>query len=521
MALLQRLQHTDREAEKRLLTGLIVSDKILSNLRTFIQPEIFELEVGKLVSQWIISYYDTYKQSPKKHIKDIYEVEKGKIKRGLDDEVSQFLTKLSEDYLSDGGPEGINEDFIIDKGRQYLKERNLRKIATDINSLLDIGRVDEAEKKYEESKKVIQEVSYRWTAPFDDPQFINSVFEESETPLFRMKGQLGSLVGDLRRGWLFVLMGPMKRGKTWGLQDIAFDAMFSRKRVAYISLEMKDRHLAPRMYKQLGAFGDESGDYIFPCFDCCNNQDNSCNKHIRENKAKFPGCFDPHKKTQYKPCTACRKIESEKKDFLPTVWHFIADRPKLSLPNTRKELKKFQRTFGKNLLRLISFPAFSATMKDVDEQLNELERDEGFIPDVIITDYGGIMAPEHYYGDPRHNIDDIFKAHKRMAGERSALVVSGVQSLGMGRSALNKDMQDETDIGANAYILAHVDILMALDQNVEEKESGVWRMGILEHRWKKFNKRRQAMVLQQLELGMPSIDSEIIYWSGGKKAEDE
>jgi replicative DNA helicase len=159
-------------------------------------------------------------------------------------------------------------------------------------------------------------------------------------------------------------------------------------------------------------------------------------------------------------------------------------------------------------------------MADVDEALDDLERVEGFIPDVIITDYASIIRPEKKYNDPRHDVDDIFKAHKRLAQTRSALVVTGAQSLGAGRSALNKDMQGEEDVGVNAYILAHVDIMMTLDQTPDEKEKGIWRMGVVEHRWKPFNKRRQVMALQQLELGLPVMDTEIIYYKSGGKKED-
>jgi hypothetical protein len=63
--------------------------------------------------------------------------------------------------------------------------------------------------------------------------------------------------------------------------------------------------------------------------------------------------------------------------------------------------------------------------------------------------------------------------------------------------------------------------MMTLDQTPDEKEAGIWRMGIIEHRWRRFNKRRQVMVLQQLELGMPSLDTEIIYWSGKSNKEKD
>jgi hypothetical protein len=514
--MLRRSHRPDKDVEKRLLTGIIISDKVAAHLLPYSQPDVFELEVSKNIIRWIIEYYDKYKCAPKKHIQDLYESEKGKLKQGLDEEVGLFLAKLSEEYLTEGGPDGVNEDFIIDRGKKYLKERHLRRVGEGITSLLDIGKGEEAEKFYVNSRKIVEAVDYRWSKPMDDPQFLNRVFEEKEVPLFRMKGHLGDLLGDFQRGWLIALMGPMKRGKTWALQDFALDAMISRKRVAMMSFEMKDKHQAVRIYKQLGVMGDEGKEYIFPCFDCLNNQDNSCNMSSRTNHVAAPSKFDPKTPGDYQPCTACRKIQGGG-NFLATTWFFVADRPKLTLPNTRKEIKKFKKMFGKNLLRMISFPAYSATMADVEESLDELERVEGFIPDVIITDYASIIRPEHRYNDPRHDVDDIFKAHKRLAQSRSALVITGAQSLGTGRAALSKDMQDETDIGVNAYILAHVDIMMTLDQTPDEKEKGIWRMGVVEHRWKHFNKRRQVMALQQLELGLPIMDTEIIYYRGGNK----
>jgi len=515
--MLRRIHRSDKGVEKRIITGMIISDKVITHLAPFADPNVFELEVSKNIVRWILDYFDRYKSAPKNHIKDLYETEKGKLKQGLDEEIELFLAKLSEEYLSEGGPDGVNDDFIIDKGKEYLKTQHLRRTAEGITALLDIGKTEEAEKFYESKKKIVDEVTYKWSKPLDDPNFLNSVFEEKEVPLFRMKGKLGDLLGDLHRGWLITVMGPAKRGKTWILENFAFDAMMSRKRVAMLSFEMKDKHQATRMYKELGVMGegDENQGYIYPSFDCLNNQDNSCNNLERMNRETRPPKFDPKAPGRYRPCTACRKIPGGG-NFLATTWFFVADRPKLSLPNTRKEIKRFNKMFGKDLLRMISFPAYSATMSDVEDQLDELERIEGFIPDVIITDYASIILSERKFNDPRHDVDDVFKAHKRLAQSRSALVVTGAQSLGSGRSALTKDLQDESDIGVNAYILAHVDIMMSLDQTPEEKEKGVWRTGVLEHRWKRFNKRRQVMMLQQLELGQPIIDTEFVFYDGNK-----
>jgi replicative DNA helicase len=164
---------------------------------------------------------------------------------------------------------------------------------------------------------------------------------------------------------------------------------------------------------------------------------------------------------------------------------------------------------GSNLLRLISYPAFSASLTDVEDDLEKLEIQEGFIPDIIIVDYADILAPEGKHREYRHQIDEIWKRLKGMAEERSCLVVTGSQS---NRMSMDKEILEEKDTAEDARKLAHTDVMLTLNQTSKEKEQGVWRVGILEHRWKKFNKRQQLMALQKFEIGQPILDGEIIYY---------
>lgn len=503
MPLLRRLHKTDHDIEKRILIGLILSTKVLEKLHPFLQPKILELDLSKEVSKWILDYYSKYKQAPKGHIKDLYLIAKPKLRPVVAEEMEQFLSKLSEEYLSETSPEGINEDFIIDRGLQYLRERHLRQMVEEVNALLETGEVQKAEQLAEGRKKIILESEYRWVKPLDDLRYLNSVFDEKENPLIEFKGKLGELVGPLYRGWLLGVMGPFKRGKTWDLQDIAFDGILSRLRVAFASLEMQDKHQSTRLYSQVGRFGGFEGLYKIPCFDCCSNQDNSCIKTIRVNGEPRPEKFQPNQ--TYKPCTACRGTE----DFVVTTWFTLQKRPALTRKNARKELGKLQKMVGSNLFRLISYPAFTATLSNVEEDLERLEIQEGFIPDILVIDYADILEAENKKDEYRHRIDMIWKRLKGMAFERSCLVVTGSQS---NRASTDKEVLSEKDTAEDARKLAHTDVMLTLNQTDKEKDQGVWRIGVLEHRWKQFNKRRQLMALQQFEIGQPILDGEIIYY---------
>jgi hypothetical protein len=215
----------------------------------------------------------------------------------------------------------------------------------------------------------------------------------------------------------------------------------------------------------------------------------------------------------YKPCTACRDVPDEKEDFLVTTWFTMQEHSALTRTNVRKELSRFQRMFGSNLFRLISYPAFSATLTDVERDLEKLETHDNFIPDVIVIDYADVLAPENKKDEYRHRIDMIWKRLKGMANERSCLVVSGSQG---NRASTDKEILDEKDMAEEARKLAHADVWLALNQSHKEKERGVWRIGILEHRWRQFSKRRQLLALQQLSIGQPILDGEIIYYEREK-----
>ena len=62
-----------------------------------------------------------------------------------------------------------------------------------------------------------------------------------------------------------------------------------------------------------------------------------------------------------------------------------------------------------------------------------------------------------------------------------------------------------------------MDLKIAINQTPDEEEGGVMRLGVIAHRHRKRSTKREAMVLQQLTIGLPMIDSEW-YWKGkGKK----
>jgi replicative DNA helicase len=503
----------DPGIEKKMLTGLIVSDKVAGHICPILTPRILDADSSKIVAQWIVEFYTTYRKAPGKMIQDIYEIRKDEL--NIDDKeiISEFLNDLSEDYLNNGS--SLNEDYILDESMKHLKRLHLTKVGQEVMHLASSGRVDDAEKRLEKFREMMgwSRLS-KWVKPFDDMEFINEVFDSNETDeLFQFAGELGRLVGPAKRGWLVGLMGPMKRGKTWGFQNIALEAVTNKLRTAFISLEMTAEQMALRQYMSLGSFTESDNDLIFPCFDCIKNASNSCSNPHRTNAEDRPPFFDPAH--PYQPCTWCRT--NSPRNYRVTTWFEEISRPKLGLKDVRKLIKQFNEVHGDKLFRLISYPAYSASLTDIMSDLDTLEFSENWVPDVIIIDYADILAPE----DPgmkklRDQIDVTWKTLKRLSTERRVCVFTGTQG---SRATFEIDTIQEKHTPEDIRKLAHVDAMLTLNQTEQEKNACITRVGLLTHRWKKFDKKLQAIVLQQFEAGQFHLDSEILYYND-KRAKD-
>jgi intein/homing endonuclease len=293
---------------------------------------------------------------------------------------------------------------------------------------------------------------------------------------------------------------------TFYKMDLAVNALLNKLNVAFISLEMNEVQIKDRFYRRISGVGLEE-QYLFPMFDCLYNQVGTCTKPQRENRIalkKKPEDIIRFKEIEgYKPCSYCR--EGGQKFYKPEVWFESIKTPLFSMKSIQQKVKAFSLMFG-NRLRIKAYPRFSASIDDISRDLDVLEHLEGFIPDVIFVDYATILRPGRFAGkEKREIIDEIWMTLARMASERHCLVVSATQGT---RGSIKKHLMEEEDIAEWIGILAHVDVFIALSQTPIEKEKGVIRFNVLEHRHKKFIPDKSVMVLQHLETGQTYIDSE-------------
>jgi len=496
----------DNTIEQTIAMGFVVSDVTIKAVKDFFDPAYIINDSLRIICQWCITYFDQYNKAPQSHIQDLYDHGKILLEKSDANLVAEFLIKLSKRYIDFTEP--INDLYFINQAKEYFTQRNLKMRSDRIQAYLDLGKLEDAENEMVEYKKFKMDQSIAFN-PLSD-EYVDKVLAAKEEPLLKFPGAMGNIFGPLRRGYLLGILGVFKKGKTKSMMYMAHYAASCRLKVVFVSLEMSGVQIAESFLQGVGTFGSKPEDRISPVFDCKLNQNDSCGLPFRINNCALlvDGKIPFYSKDiKYIPCDVCRKNPELKKNYKLATWFEELSLDTLNKKTGRKVVRSFTTMYGDNL-RVLSYPRFSATLGDIEHDLNLLEEKEMFIPDVLIIDYSSILKPENLKEEKRFQLDHVWKRLAQVATERNCLLISASQGT---RSAIKKTNTEEDDVAEWIGLLAHVDIFSALSQTPEEKVRKVIRMSILGHRHEDFDTKKHALILTNYGAGQFHIDSEICY----------
>ena len=496
------------DIEKTIIINLITSTEFCKNVIHSLNPEYFKTPAARTISKWVNEYYTVYENAPDNDIREIFNEKQ----EALDTEEAELIHNILEHLSSlDESQIVTNIEYATKKAKKYFNKRALELTSEKLQNALDKGNTKAAEASLVEHKKVLEGLSLS-AVRGDSEEIINDVLAEAyyddlptANTLFRMSGNLGYFMGWLKRGWLIAFMGPMKRGKTFWLIELMFEAITNRKKVLFISLEMSNEEILDRFYKRVtGGFILESGKKLAPIFDCKLNQNDKCDKTSRvgtgkllDEEGNIPAYEDSRR---WAPCTACRGT----RDFKPSSWYEQEKIKRTSYKKSKKHINSFNKIYA-NYYRVRSYPTYAAGIEDIEALLNVLEYTENFIPDVICIDYDALLKPAETGFSERGQVDHTWKNLRSLSGTRNCLVATATQS---NRGSISKYVVEQIDSSEDIRKLAHVVAMYGLNQTDDEKERGVMRINTVAHRFKKFIQEKCVHVLQDFEFGQVHIDSE-------------
>jgi hypothetical protein len=524
----QRKPIVDTRIERQIVTGMIMSDRFLREVRPLCTQDALQADFARRVAGWCLDYYEKYKKSPKKHVEDLYLKHKAEAPEEESSLIEEFLGGISDEYEQSSG---FNDGYVLDQAELYFRLTSLKSLQAKVKQSILSGSPEEGEELVKSYKRPARPKSQGVDPLRDMDVIVSALTPEENNPdvILKLPGDLGDAVGPLERGYFAAIQAESSVGKTWWLWWIAQLCVFSGYNTVFFSMEMTVLKMVKRLWQAVaGGLSSEvpqdqldpNGELLVPVFDCLRNQMNECVRDVRTCKIGLISAVSPGqdgeedvKRSQkrpvfrdapgrYRPCTSCRGTAP----FIPSSWWKRAGKRELLSPESAVQkwasLKRSGVIKRAGRFYLDEFPSGRYTMDDLRSRLNNLEYYDNLIPSVIITDYADKIKWS-VKGDPRVSIWEIWDGHKSLAQEKHCLVVTASQSntersgrrVGHGTWGETQEKRHLLDVGID------------LNQSDSDQGAGVMRVSIDKRRHGQMERSGEVMVLQQLAVGRPYVDS--------------
>lgn len=511
--------------ERKIIIGMITSTLYLQQIRPACNTAFFKSAPAKRIAKWCLDYFDEYKEAPGRNIETIYleKVKKDKIPPDIAEEIEDdILPGLSDEY-----EEGLNLEYLKKQTEEYFAERDLYMHQEHVKFLLDGGAIEEAQRLTETYKPLVRntgkDLNLHEEAIMDR---IAKAFAATSEAVVTFPGALGEMWNSqFTRGSLIGIMAAEKRGKSYMLLEIAIRASRNKAKVAFFQAgDMTEDQQLRRICINRARKSDKEkycGKMYLPVKDCMLNQLDECDKHEREcdfglyGGRETPTMKENYRKElehetlvealkdypDYKPCYNC-------KDWAKKPWGVPwLKEHEIKTPLDVEEAQKAMAAFfieKKRQFKLSTHANGTLTVGMIETLLDTWDRQEGFVPDIIIIDYADLLVSNK--NEFRHQQDDIWKGLRRLSQERHSCVVTVTQA---DASSYDQDKLKLKNFSEDKRKYAHVTAMYALNQDKmgREKKLGIVRIGELVVREDDFDVSREVYLLQSLRTGQPFLAS--------------
>lgn len=511
--------------ERRIIVGLIVSSDFLRRIAPFWSEDLVEANEMRRIARWCLEHWEKYGTAPDRDIEQVYldAIRREAVPRAEAELIEGILTSVSDEY---GRGEQFNADYLYDQTVAFFRERELAQHSAAVADLTERGRIEEAER-----------LSAGWTPRSwatsrgldlgTEPGYerVRGAFEEASKPIVTYPGAFGGLINrHLIRGGFVAFMGFEKKGKTFWLTEVAFRALRQRCNVAFFQAgDMPEAQYIRRIAIYLARRSDDPeycAAHWRPVTDCAENQFDVC---IRADRNCDHGVYDsdqyqaykdePNKfqtmpvltklatvNPGYKPCDAagCTK-------HVPCAWVVrVPDKPVLTGEHAERVVREFFARY-KRRFRLVTYPSGTLTCNEMQSCLDEWERQDDFVPDVIVTDYADIMAATEER-EFRHRQNAVWMRLRAISQRSHALVVTATQT---DADSYKADTLKLSNFAEDKRKYSHVTAMFGLNQDPydREKSLGIMRINTILAREGAFNTADVVHVLQHLAAGRPFVES--------------
>lgn len=514
--------------ERRIITGLIVSKEYLDRVQSFWNPSFLESTEFRIVAGWCIEYYKQYKKAPDMDIQSIYmeKLKAGNFSKAQAEYIEEVLDDLSSEF---GRDTQFNASYLYDQTINYFKSQELAQHNERLEDLIAAGKVEEAEllaNSYKTSVLNTLSVGIDLSSK-EAMDRMEAAFTEDTQRVLSYPGALGYMWNEhMVRGGFVAFLAPEKRGKTFLLMEIALRGISQRANVAFFQAgDMTEASQLKRIGVYLARTSDRErycvshyqpvGDCVFNQLDTCTRKDRNCDhgifndtlENFQKNKKNIITLDNLKKKAEefpdYEPCDSMSCPHRKGSVWIKQIKAKEPLTARKAVIATKKFFRKYKRNF-----KLVTYPAGTLSPNEMERCLQVWEKEEGFVPDIILVDYADIMAADSDGGvsEFRHKTNSIWQGLRGLSQKQYALLVTATQadadSYKQGKLGLGNFSEDKRKY-------AHVTAMYGLNQDPDgrEKKLGILRVNELVVREGEYNNNNEVHVLQDLYAGRPYIES--------------
>lgn len=428
----------DNSQTRYVVRAMIMDDTVCGRLSDLWTREgLFYSDEMNRFGQWSVDFYRKFGESPKHHIKKIFE--DWEQTTGYSKEVVQshesLLSWLS--YEQDQAQNSENSEFLMDRVQSYLNQTKLDRCIVELQTLKQTGRIDDAWNKIEESRRLIL-ADDEPTAAADDVEIWEGVYApETQASLLHYPEAAGKFIqGRFCRGELYAFLAPEKSGKTTFLTDAIYRALRRHWNVAAFDVgDGSQREMLGRLGVRAAKIPNRKHDVRIPKNFVSDVEVVYDDVHFRELIQDYQG-FQAVRSTSAHP----QAIQAK------------------------------------------SYPNNTCKVSTIHDQLSKWKRKMGWIPDVIVIDYADILAPPPGCKDRIEKIDETWKELRQLTQTWNVLGLTATQTKSAAYNRDRKALLGPSDFSGSKTKNAHVSGIIGLNVCKEEKRQQMCRWNWVEDR---------------------------------------
>jgi hypothetical protein len=469
--------------ERKILAAMVMDTQVLGRISSRWDGRMFGSPWANQIGDFCVCHFRKYGVAPERGISTILE-SWAERRNGSDEDsirlMERFLSGVFREYTQ-SGKDGV--DYVLDLAGEYFNKVRLARVAETIQADLQAGELEKANSRIVGYNKVELGVGSRVDVLMDR-EAIHSWFDRKRDPLVEMVGGLGRfLSGQLERDSLIAFMGPDKSGKSYWLQEIAWQGVLQRRRVAFFEVgDMSEHQIGIRFMVRAAEHPYKAAEW--PCLI-------KIPTDIRLAKREFRVEGSDETRVEYTSVVSFREREFTEPLDSSIAWEACRE-----VINNKVKSKN-------SYLALSCHPNNSISVHGIRSVLESWEMG-GFVPDIVCIDYADLLEPIDKRAEKRDQINETWKELRRMSQEKHCLVITATQS---DADAYTRKTLDRRNFSEDKRKLAHVNGMIGINIFGEEKQKGVCRLNWVVLRDGEYSVSKCVHVAGCLSVANPAIVS--------------